>query len=73
MFYVKFNYKSDPKHSSDLWKCSSCQTSIETQDHVLWCPSYAALREGKDIKNDGDLAEYLKKVLIVRDSLNLTK
>jgi len=51
MYDVKYNYKSDPKHSSQLWKCSSCQTSIETQDHVLWCPSYATLREGKDVNN----------------------
>ena len=73
MFNVKFNYKSDPKHSNDLWKCSSCQTSIETQDHVLWCPSYSILREEKDISNDKDLTDYLKQVLIIREKLNLTK
>ena len=73
MFNVKFNYKSDPRHSNKLWKCNSCQSGIESQDHVLWCPSYSSLREGKNIDNDEDLAEYLKNVLIIRDKLNLIK
>ena len=73
MFNVKFNYKSDKQYSQDLWKCNSCQSSIETQEHVLFCPSYATLREGKNINDDKDLSEYLKKVLIIREKLNLTK
>ena len=73
MFNAKFNYKSDPRHSNKLWKCNSCQSGIESQDHVLWCPSYSSLREGKNIDNDEDLAEYLKNVLIIRDKLNLIK
>ena len=56
-----------------IWKCDSCQSSIETQDHVLWCLSYSTIREDKDISNDNDLANYLKQVLIIRDKLNLTK
>ena len=70
---VKFNYKNDQQNSRELWKCDSCQSSIETQDHVLWCPAYATIREDKDISNDNDLANYLKQVLIIRDKLNLTK
>ena len=31
MFDVKWNYKSDLKCAHVLWKCDSCQTSIETQ------------------------------------------
>ena len=73
MFNAKFNYKSDPRHANDLWKCNSCQSAIESQDHVLWCPSYSSLREGKNIDDDEDLSEYLKKVLIIRDKLNLIK
>ena len=44
MFDAKYNYKSDRTYSEELWKCSSCQTCIKTQDHVLFCPSYAILR-----------------------------
>ena len=73
MLDVKWNYKSDPNHAHNLWKCDSCQTNIETQNHILWCPAYADLRAGKDIKKDKDLVEYIKKVLIIRDNLNITK
>ena len=73
MFNVKWNYKSDPKYSRDLWRCDSCQSSIETQDHILWCPAYVDLRSGKDIKNDKDLINYMKNVLSIREKLNITK
>ena len=72
MFNAKFNYKSDKQYSHELWKCSSCQSSIETQEHVLFCPAYATLREGKNIDDDKDLSDYLKKVLLIRENLNLT-
>ena len=73
MLDVKFNYKNDPKFSSELWRCDSCQTCIESQDHVLWCPAYRELREDKNISNDKDLIEYMKKVLQIRDKLKITK
>ena len=73
MINCKFNYKSDPANSAALWRCDSCQTSIDTQDHILWCPSYAELREGKDINKDSDLIDYIKKVLKIRDKLEITK
>ena len=73
MINCKFNYKNDPVNSAMLWRCDSCQTSIDTQDHILWCPSYSELREGKDIKKDSDLIEYVKKVLKIRDKLKITK
>ena len=73
MWDAKWNYSSNPKYSSDLWLCSSCLSSIETQQHVLFCPAYATLREGKEIASDQDLAEYLQKVLIIREKLNITK
>ena len=70
---TKFNYKNEPANRGSLWLCHSCQSSIETQSHVLWCPAYAELREGKDIYNDNDLIEYIKKVLELRDKLKITK
>ena len=42
-------------------------------EHVLICPAYAELREGKDIKNDRDLINYMQKVMIIRDKLKITK
>ena len=73
MIDTKFNYKNDPIHRAKLWQCDSCQSSIETQDHILWCPSYSELREGKNINDDKDLIEYLKKVMKIRDNLKITK
>ena len=73
MLNVKFNYSHDKNHSKDLWKCDSCETSIDTQSHILWCPSYSDLRIGKNIDDDSDLIEYIKKVMSVREKLKLTK
>ena len=73
MFDVKFNYKNDKKFASELWRCDSCQTSIESQNHVLWCPAYQELREGKNINNDKDLINYMQKVITIREKLKLTK
>ena len=73
MLDVKFNYKHMPKNEKSLWQCDSCQTAIETQSHIMWCPSYSELREGKDINNDNDLIEYVKSVLKIREKLNITK
>ena len=73
MFNVKFNYKNENKYKEDLWRCSSCQKCIETQTHVLFCEAYSPLREEKSLDSDSDLAEYLQKVLIIRDKLKVKK
>ena len=68
MLDVKFNYST--KHEHELWLCDSCCSSIETQSHLLFCPAYASLREGKNIKNDDHLIEYIKTVMSIRTKLN---
>ena len=73
MVNCKFNYKSDHENMATLWMCSSCETSIDTQSHLKWCPAYADLRVGKDINSDKDLIEYMQKVMIIRDKLSLNK
>ena len=73
MLEVKFNYKNDPINQATLWRCDSCRSAIDTQGHILWCPAYSELREGKDIKNEKHLIEYVKKVLQIRDKLQITK
>mgnify|MGYP003315761953 CR=1 FL=1 len=73
MLNFKFNYKSDYENFSSLWKCDSCLSAIETQNHILWCPSYAELREGKDIMKDEDVIDYFQKVIKIRDNLKITK
>ena len=65
MTNVKFNYKNDKKNREELWRCDSCKSTIDTQSHILWCPSYKELRAGKDINNDKDLVDYILKVITV--------
>ena len=73
MTNVKFNYKNYQKYSSELWKCDSCLSAIETQSHILWCPTYQTLREGKDIENDDDLVKYIAEVMNAREKLGVAK
>ena len=73
MTNVKFNYKNDQNYSRELWKCDSCMSAIETQSHILYCPAYQELREGKSIDNDEDLVKYISEVFKIRDKLNIKK
>ena len=73
MYPCKTNYMNEPKFKQELWKCDSCQSGIDTQSHVMICPSYSSLREGKDIFNNRDVAEYLLKVFLIRDKLGFRK
>ena len=66
MINAKMNRKNDPKYALELWKCDDC-FSMDSQAHIVWCPAYAALREGKDLKNDRDLVEYYQQVMKIRE------
>ena len=66
MLNVKMNRKNDVKYANDLWKCDDCQ-SMDSQAHIVWCPAYAALREGKDLKCDTDLVKYYQQVMKIRE------
>ena len=65
MFPCKMNYQSDPSNKKDIWRCDDCR-NIDTQAHILWCPEYKKLREGKSLDNDKDLIEYYQKVFSIR-------
>ena len=71
--FVKMNYSSSIEYSEDLWRCQSCRTKIDTQTHVLWCPEYMSLREGKNLDSDKDLCEYLQAVFRIRQKLEILK
>ena len=40
---VKLNYKNDPSNKKKMWMCDDC-TSVDSQEHILWCPAYGHLR-----------------------------
>ena len=48
MLQVKMNQKSNPAFSAKSWRCDDC-LSVDSQSHILWCPAYAPLREGKNL------------------------
>ena len=68
MMPAKMNMKNNPKFAGKLWKCDQCQR-LDSQSHILWCPFFAPLREGKDIKDDKDLVEYFEMVFKIREDL----
>ena len=71
--YVKFNFMSEARYVKDMWLCDSCQTSIDSMDHVVWCLSYRELRKDKNMNSDKDMAKYLHKVMLIRSKLDLQK
>ena len=73
MVDAKFNFKNKKNYARELWQCDSCENAIESQSHLLWCPAYQQLREGKDLKNDKHLINYIKKVLEIREKLSLKR
>ena len=70
MTEAKFNFKNDRTNRKDLWLCDSCEKAIESQSHLLWCPAYKNLREGKSLDSDKDLVTYIQSVLLLRDNLD---
>ena len=67
MTEAKFNFKNDHNYRKELWLCDSCEKAIESQSHLLWCPAYANLREGKSLDSDKDLVTYIQGVLAMRE------
>ena len=73
MVDAKLNFKNKKNYSNELWQCYSCERAIESQSHLLWCPAYQQLREGKNMKDDKHLIAYIKKVLKIREELSLRR
>ena len=45
MVKAESNFKNMKKNSDELWVCDSCARAIDTQSHLMWCPSYKHLRK----------------------------
>ena len=73
MYKCKMNFRHVHKFKEELWMCDSCQSQIDTQSHVLFCPAYQQLRAGKDMFNTNDLTTYLVKVIQIREKLGFMK
>ena len=73
MFKCKMNFLNTPQYRAEMWRCDSCQTCIDSQSHVLYCPAYQQLREGKSLTSDQDIVTYFKEVLEIRLKLDIDK
>ena len=73
MFPCKMNFSSSGRFKAEIWMCDSCQSQIDSQSHVLFCPAYTKFREGKNLGNDKDIAQYLVKVMAVREKMGFLK
>ena len=67
MLEIKNNFKGE--HIKTNLLCLACQTSLETQDHILFCPSYSDLRQDMDIHCDKNLVDYIREVMKLRDKI----
>ena len=65
---AQMNKQSDKNNAKNLWKCQECG-NINTQSHIIWCPYFSSLREGKSLDNDEDLDSYSRKVFKTREDL----
>ena len=63
---LRMNQQSDKHNAKNLWKCTECG-NIDTQSHILWCPFFANLREGKSMDNDLDLVNYFREAFKIRE------
>ena len=64
----KLNQSSDRRNKETLWRCQCGY--IDSQSHILYCPLYQDLREGKDINSDVDIADYFKEVIRIRQEMD---
>ena len=67
MLELRNNYKGEYRKTNLL--CEGCKVSIETQDHVLFCPFYSELRQDIDLSCDKDLVNYYREVMDIRGKL----
>ena len=63
---VQMNQRSDKSHAKNLWKCLECG-NIDSQSHIVWCPFFSELREGKSLDNNDDLVKYFQQIFKIRE------
>ena len=71
LFEAKMNFKNKQEYKEENYLCDSCMSAIDRNTHVLFCPSYRELREGKQWNKDTHLTEYLQQVIEIRMKLRL--
>ena len=65
---VMMNFKAVPEFKKKGWKCEACG-ELDTQEHIMVCPSYLHLRSDKVLSNDTDVVEYFGQIIHIRESM----
>ena len=73
MYDCKMNFLNNPVFKAEMWRCDSCQSCVDSQSHILYCPAYHQLREGRSLSSDQDIVSYFKEVLAIRSKLDLNR
>ena len=68
MLNAKMNYMSDPRFSSEMWKCVECNQQCTTE-HLKRCIKYERLRTNMDWSNDEKVIDYFQKVIKSREEV----
>ena len=68
MLEVKNNFKGGSTANNLM--CDSCESSLETQDHILFCPAYSDIRMDMDLGCDMYLVNYVRQVLVRQEDIN---
>ena len=63
------NQSSEPVNKATLWKCEACGY-VDTQSHLIYCPAFKDIREGKNLESDNDLVDYFSKVIKIREEID---
>ena len=65
---VQMNFKGKKNYAQNQWKCQDCQI-LDTQDHIVRCPTYQHLGLDKNLGNDKDFVSYFREVIQIREKL----
>ena len=60
---IRGNFKHDFRYKKSGVMCVACGGEEEVNSHVMVCPEYEDLRQGRDLANNNDLVYYFRKVM----------
>ena len=67
---IKGNFKNDTKYKNSGVMCVACGMAEEVNSHVMVCPEYEDLRQGRDFSKNQDLVSYFRKVMTRRETIS---
>ena len=67
---IRGNFKNDSRVKKTGVMCVACGKDEEINSHVMVCPEYEDLRQGKDFSSNHDLVQYFRKVMARRETIS---